>query len=82
MNCPRCESENVQVQVINEVHLKNQHYGCLWWLLIGIWWVPLKWLVFTPIAIIIKIFGHKGQRAFNRSKSMCVCQDCGYSWRA
>lgn len=80
MNCPKCGSENIQVQVVNEVHLKNKHHGCLWWLIIGIWWLPIKWLVFTIPALIFKIFGHGKQRAVNRNKSVCICQDCGYTW--
>ena len=35
MICPKCGSENVKVQVINEVHMKNVHHGCLWWLIIA-----------------------------------------------
>ena len=80
MNCPKCGSSKTEIQVFNEVHLKNHHHGCLWWLCIGCWWIPCKWLFFTIPAIIFKIFGHKKQKVFNKKKSVCVCQDCGYSW--
>ncbi len=53
------EHENIKVQVVNEVHIKNAHHGCLWWLFVGWWWVPVKWLAFTIPAIIFKICGHK-----------------------
>ncbi len=80
MICPKSESENVKIQVVNEVHMKKAHHGCLWWLFIGCLWIPCKWLFFTIPAIIFKIFGHKKQNAFNKKKSVCVCQDCGYNW--
>ncbi len=80
MLCPKCGSNNVNVQVINEVYLKNKHQGCLWWLFIGCWWVPFKWLVLTVPAIILKIFGRKKQKVINKNRSTAVCQNCGYRW--
>lgn len=80
MVCPKCKSENVNTQVINEVEIKNKHHGIFWWLLIGWWWIPIKWLVFTIPALIIKIFGGKKQKAVNKQKTVCVCQNCGYRW--
>lgn len=55
MNCPKFGSDNIKVQVINEVHMKNVHRGCSWWLMI-------KWLVFTIQALLFKIFGHKKKK--------------------
>lgn len=81
MRCPNCGSENVRVQVINEVHMESHGYGCLWWLLIGWWWIPIKWIFFTIPALIFKIFGHKKQVAVNTQKVVCVCQNCGYSYK-
>ena len=80
MVCPKCNSENVTVQVVNEVHMKNQHKGILWWLIVGWWWVPIKWVVFTLPALILAIFGHKKQKAVNKKKTMGACQQCGYTW--
>ena len=62
MKCAKCGSENVTVQVINEVKLKNKHHGVIWWLFIGWWWIPFKWLFLTIPALIIKIFGGKKQK--------------------
>ena len=81
MICPKCQSSNVNTQIINEVTLKTAHHGVIWWLLIGWWWVPVKWIFFTVPALFFKLFGHKKQRAVNRQKTMCVCQQCGHSWR-
>lgn len=80
MICPVCNSENVKVQVINKVKIKNCHHGCLWWLIIGCWWVPFKWLFLTIPAILFKIFGHKKQKVINRQTTVCVCQSCGHTF--
>ena len=81
MVCPRCGSEYVNVQMINEAELRNAHHGIFWWLLVGWWWVPVKWIFFTVPALLFKIFGHKKQRIVNTTKTVCLCQKCGYSWR-
>ena len=75
--CPRCGSNNMNVQVINEVTLKNQHHSIWWWIFIGWWWIFVKWLVFTIPALIFKIFGHKKQKAVNTQRRIAVCQQCG-----
>lgn len=80
MICPKCGSNSVNIQSINQVHLRNVHHGCLWWLIIGFWWIPIKWTVFTLPAFIFKIFGHSKQKAVNRIKTVCVCQNCGHEW--
>ena len=82
MQCPKCQSNKVNVNVVNEVKLKTKHRGIIWWLCVGWWWVPIKWFFFTVPALIFAIFGHKNQKAVNIQKTMCVCQDCGYSWKA
>ena len=56
MICPKCGSQNVAIQVVNEVKLKNAHHGCLWWLIIGWWWIPIKWIFLTFPALLAKIF--------------------------
>ncbi|MBQ5953816.1 MAG: hypothetical protein IJL47_07260 [Lachnospiraceae bacterium] len=80
MVCPKCGSQSVNIQMINEAQLKNAHHGFFWWLFIGWWWIPVKWLVFTLPALIFKIFGHKKQRIVNKTRTICVCQSCGHSW--
>lgn len=80
MVCPKCKSENVNVQVINEVEIKKKHHGVLWWIFVGWWWLPIKWLCFTLPALIFKIFGRKKQKVVNKQKTVCVCQNCGNRW--
>lgn len=80
MTCPKCQSENVNTSVINEVYLKTKHRGVIWWLCVGWWWIPIKWLFFTVPALLFAIFGHKKQKTVNKQKTVCVCQSCGYKW--
>lgn len=78
MNCPNCNSE-MQVQVVNQVDLKVKNKGCIWWLFIGWWWIPIKWLFFFWIALIVKLLKGKQYKAVNRIKKIAVCSKCGYS---
>lgn len=82
MTCPKCNSNNVNATVVNEVSLKNKGKGVLYYLFVWWWWAPIKWLVFTLPALIIAIFKPKKQKAINKQKTVCVCQDCGYTWNA
>lgn len=80
MKCTKCGSENVSVQITNEVTLKNKHHGLIWWICIGWWWFFVKWIVLTIPALIAKIFIPKKQKAVNKKVKNAICQDCGYSW--
>lgn len=80
MKCPKCKSENVTVQVVNEVEIKNKHHSIIWWILGGWILVIIKWVVFTVPALILKLFGHKKKKVKNIQKTMCACQQCGYTW--
>lgn len=80
MICPKCNSNNVNIQVVNEVKIKNAHHSIWWWILLGWWWIPIKWLCFTLFALIIKIFSHKKQKAVNKTVKKAVCQNCGHTW--
>lgn len=82
MTCPKCGSTNVTVQAVTETKLVDKHHGVIWWLCIGWWWIFVKWLVFTLPALLFAIFGHKKQKLKQKHFSMCVCQDCGHSWKA
>ena len=82
MTCPRCGSNNVSVQMVSDVQLKQKHHSLIWWLLIGWWYVVLKWCIFPLFALIVKIFAPKKQEIRQNNYSMCVCQNCGYNWKA
>lgn len=73
MICPRCGSENVDVQVFQEntgslttartkSKYKEKGHGCLWWIFIGSWWwifdLCLWIFAFVP-RLLIQIFKKK-----------------------
>ena len=78
--CPRCGSNNVNIQIVNEAKLVNAHHGIIWWIFIGWWWIVIKWLYFTIPALIFKIFGSKRKKIVNVQKKIVVCQHCGNSF--
>lgn len=79
MYCPKCSSDRVTVQAVNEITEKRKK-GLVYWLLIGWWWEPLAWLFLTIPKIIIAIFGNK-KKTKSVMKSYAVCQKCGYRWQ-
>lgn len=80
MKCPKCGSENVNVQMVTESILKTKHHGIIYWLFIGWWLELLLWLFLRIPRLLIAIFGHKRQKIVTKSKSMAVCQNCGKNW--
>ncbi len=79
--CPKCGSNNVNIQVVNNAKLVTKHHGIIWWLIIGWWWIFVKWLIFTIPALIFAIFGHKKQKIKNVQEKIVVCQSCGNTWK-
>lgn len=82
MRCPKCGSTNVMVNVVQQTKLVDKHHGIIWWVCIGWYWIPIKWLFFTLPALIVKIFVPKRQKIKQKTKSVCICQNCGHNWRA
>ena len=80
MRCPKCGSENTNVQMVSESILKNKHHSALYWILIGWWLHPLLWIFFTVPVILLKLFGGKNKKLVTKHKSMAVCQNCGHHW--
>lgn len=77
MMCPKCKSENVNVQAVSMV--KNKRKGILYWLLIG-WWLELiMWIFLTLPWLVIKIF--KPNKYKSKIVKQAICQSCGYSWK-
>lgn len=81
MKCPKCASENVNVQMVTETKLKKKH-SVVYWLLIGWWLEPIMWLFFFLPMLIIKIFKPKNYKTKSTHKSMCVCQSCSHTWKS
>jgi len=82
MVCSKCGSDNVSLQVVSESQLKTKHRGCLWWLLIGWYWLPIKWSFLTVPALIVKILAPKRYKLKTVQKKKYICQNCGHSWNA
>lgn len=80
MKCPKCESENVNVQMVTESKLKTKHHSILYWILIGWWLEIILWLFLTIPRLLAAMFGHKKQKLVTNHKSVAVCQNCGYNW--
>ena len=82
MQCPKCGSSRTHAQIVTETKLHDQHHGCLWWVCVGWWWLPLKWLVFTLPALLIALFKPKRRQVAQKYKTKMVCDDCGFTWNA
>ena len=80
MICPKCKSENVNVQMITETHFKNKKRGFLYWLFIGWWLEFLLWFFLTIPRLLIALFMPKRKNIVNTHKSFAVCQNCGHNW--
>jgi Zn finger protein HypA/HybF involved in hydrogenase expression len=80
MNCPKCGSDKVNVQMVTESQLKNKHHSIIYWLLIGWWLHPILWICLTLPMIFLRLFGHKKQKIVQKQKTTAVCQNCGHHW--
>lgn len=82
MVCPKCGGVNVMTHVVSDTKSVNRHHSVLWWVFVGWYWIPIKWLVFTLPALIVKLFGNNRHKVVSEHHTMCVCQACGYTWEA
>lgn len=80
MTCPKCNSDNVSIQALNESKLVTKHHSIIWWFFIGWWWIFVKWLIFTVPALIFTIFVGKRKKIKNKTVKKAVCQKCGNIW--
>ena len=81
--CPKCGSTNINYQAITNTIQKNKHHGLAWWIFIGWWWIPVKWLFFTGIALfmfILKLLGVRKKKNIIIDRTKAVCQYCCNSW--
>ena len=78
--CPKCNSNNVNIQMINQTFQKTKHKSLFYWLFIG-WWLELcLWFFLTIPRLLIALFVPKRKKIYNVTKKMAVCQNCGNSW--
>lgn len=79
MICPKCGSENVNVQAVTETKEKRKR-GILYWVLIGWWWEPFAWLMFGLIKLLFELFG-KHTKISSKTHTEAICQNCGNRWK-
>ncbi len=83
--CSKCGSSNISYQVVTNTVSVNKHHSILWWLCIGWWWIPIKWIFLTGIALfmfIMKLLGVRRKKTVIIDRTKAVCQDCGNTWNA
>ena len=80
MKCPKCGSENCNVQVVTETKLKQKRHGVLYWIFVGWWLQPMLWLFLTLPMLIITIFRPKKYKMKSKSRTVVVCNNCGNTW--
>lgn len=81
MQCPKCKSENVKIDVVTEQKFKKKKKGLLYWLTIG--WIvePLLWLFLTLPKLIYELFKPNRFKVKTKTKKIAICQDCGHTWK-
>lgn len=84
MKCQKCGSENVNVQLVNKQEFKIEKHSLIWWLIIGWWWIPIKWVVLYVIlswvVIPFKMLLPKKKKLINTVEGYKVCNNCGHHW--
>lgn len=92
--CPRCGSANILFQReqsasvgvgTNTVVVQSKEKrGCFYWLFIGWWWRPVRFILYGWIKALFSRRRRSGvnvhaNKAFNHT--VAVCQSCGHSWK-
>ena len=87
MVCPRCGSQDVSVQVVNEQHIvdvQKKGHGLLWHMTVGLWMMPLRvirWILMIPVRTIRWLLRiDRPKDISNEAVAKCVCQSCGHVW--
>lgn len=80
MECPRCKSKDIKMNLVAEVKEKKKSRGLLYWLFIGWWLEFILWFFFTIPRLFIALFGPKRKEKIAKIKTFALCQNCGKSW--
>lgn len=76
--CPRCGGTmNFQASTYT---LNRSRHGMLYWLVIGWWLHPLLWIFLTLPMLLWRVIA-PNRREKVRTKTVGVCQKCGYTRR-
>lgn len=76
MVCPKCNGNNINVQMVQS-SAKSSHNsrGCLWE-------CGRLFLIFCTCGLWLLVGKSKGKSSTKiKSQKMCLCQNCGYSWK-
>lgn len=77
MMCPKCKSDNVNVQMVTTFKAKKK--SLIYRLLIGWWLNILLWVFLTLPKLILAIF--KKKKYVQKTEKQAVCQNCGHNWK-
>ena len=81
MKCPKCGSDDIRVQIVQEQKVKEKKKGLLYWITIGWFWEPIMWIFLTLPKLIVTIFKPKKYKVKTKPKKMAICQSCGKTWK-
>lgn len=93
MFCPKCGSQNIDVQVFQEVQgsktkmrMKEKGHGCLYWAFGG-WFIDLlSWILFFFPRVLLHIGRRKKYKGSEKTTnkinytSCYICKNCGHHW--
>lgn len=81
MQCPKCYSNFINVQILTETELDTKKKSLLYWLTIG--WIvePFVWIFWTLPKYNFEVFSPRKLKLKSKTRKMAVCQNCGHSWR-
>ncbi len=72
MQCPKCGSDNVNIQTVTDV--KTKHRGCIGWC----FWIILA-LCTCGLILIIPALTNSKTKTKNHTEA--ICQNCGNRWK-
>lgn len=78
MACPKCGSKNTTYQMVTETKLKKKRRNIIAVILFWWWFEMIMWLFLTIPRLIVAIFAPKRNKLVNKTKSVMLCQNCGY----
>ncbi len=84
MQCKKCGSTDVKIEMLTETRIKRKGKGLIWWLyFLTIGWIIelFLWLFLTLPRLIYALFKRDKYRIKSKTRKIAVCQNCGYSWK-
>ncbi len=81
MKCPRCGSENVNVQMVSEQVVRTYDHSLFYKLFFGWWMWFFKFLLKLCFSMFTFFLPKKNKTTFTEHKTMAVCQKCGHTWQ-